>query len=124
MLFMLIDFGYKHEHGISSRISTPPPVQLLFYRYKPFIAYAHSKLANILHTNELSRRFQVCNLPPCRWLHIHIIARQKTCLVPFQEEGCNLTANSLHPGVIITNIIRYVAGNSNDVASSDLSKKI
>ncbi|AQK58645.1 retinol dehydrogenase 12 [Zea mays] len=55
-------------------------------RYKPFIAYAHSKLANILHTNELSRRFQ--------------------------EEGCNLTANSLHPGVIITNIIRYVAGNS------------
>ncbi|PWZ28401.1 Short-chain dehydrogenase TIC 32, chloroplastic [Zea mays] len=55
-------------------------------RYQPFIAYAHSKLANVLHTNELSRRFQ--------------------------EEGCNLTANSLHPGVIVTNIIRYVAGNS------------
>jgi len=45
--------------------------------------------------------------------------------VPFQEEGCNLTANSLHPGAIITNIIRYVAGNnSNDIASSDLSKKM
>nr|CAB3491117.1 unnamed protein product [Digitaria exilis] len=54
--------------------------------YRPFIAYSHSKLANILHANELSRRFQ--------------------------EEGCNLTANSLHPGVIFTNIIRYVAGNS------------
>jgi hypothetical protein len=45
--------------------------------------------------------------------------------VPFQEEGCNLTANSLHPGVIITNIIRYVAGNnSNDIASSDLSETL
>uniref|UniRef100_A0A0E0MD61 Uncharacterized protein n=1 Tax=Oryza punctata TaxID=4537 RepID=A0A0E0MD61_ORYPU len=55
-------------------------------RYKPFIAYAHSKLANILHANELARRFQ--------------------------EEGCNLTANSLHPGVILTNITRYVVTNS------------
>jgi len=55
-------------------------------RYSPFIAYSHSKLANILHANELSRRFQ--------------------------EEGCDLTANSLHPGVIFTNIVRYIAGNS------------
>ncbi|CAO2152890.1 unnamed protein product [Urochloa humidicola] len=55
-------------------------------RYNPFIAYSHSKLANILHANELSRRLQ--------------------------EEGCNLTANSLHPGVIFTNIVRYVAGNN------------
>ncbi|KAF8730969.1 hypothetical protein HU200_016844 [Digitaria exilis] len=60
-------------------------------RYRPFIAYSHSKLANILHANELSRRFQ--------------------------EEGCNLTANSLHPGVIFTNIIRYVAGNSSALLS-------
>ncbi|XP_052137204.1 short-chain dehydrogenase TIC 32, chloroplastic-like [Oryza glaberrima] len=55
-------------------------------RYKPLIAYAHSKLANILHANELAKRFQ--------------------------EEGCNLTANSLHPGVILTNITRYVVTNS------------
>ncbi|XP_062197249.1 short-chain dehydrogenase TIC 32 A, chloroplastic-like isoform X2 [Phragmites australis] len=55
-------------------------------RYWPFIAYSHSKLANILHANELSRRFQ--------------------------EEGCNLTANSLHPGLIPTNIARYVVTNS------------
>jgi len=38
--------------------------------------------------------------------------------VQFQEEGCNLTANSLHPGVIFTNIVRYIAGNSNNFASS------
>ncbi|KAL5204124.1 hypothetical protein ABZP36_008995 [Zizania latifolia] len=55
-------------------------------RYNPFIAYSHSKLANILHANELSRRFQ--------------------------EEGCNLTANSLHPGMILTNIARYIITNS------------
>ncbi|XP_066342539.1 short-chain dehydrogenase TIC 32, chloroplastic-like isoform X2 [Miscanthus floridulus] len=60
-------------------------------RYQLFTAYAHSKLANILHANELSRRFQ--------------------------EEGCNLTANSLHPGAIITNIIRYVAGNNSALIS-------
>ncbi|XP_020246978.1 short-chain dehydrogenase TIC 32, chloroplastic-like isoform X2 [Asparagus officinalis] len=51
-------------------------------RYKPFGAYSHSKLANILHANELSRRLK--------------------------EEGANVTANSLHPGVIMTNIVRYL----------------
>ncbi|WOL04084.1 short-chain dehydrogenase TIC 32, chloroplastic-like [Canna indica] len=50
--------------------------------YKAFGAYAHSKLANILHANELSRRLQ--------------------------EEGCNITVNSLHPGLIVTNIGRYL----------------
>ncbi|XP_047080510.1 short-chain dehydrogenase TIC 32, chloroplastic-like [Lolium rigidum] len=43
-------------------------------------AYGQSKLANILHANELARRFK--------------------------EEGVNITANSLHPGSIITNILR------------------
>ncbi|KAF3324537.1 short-chain dehydrogenase TIC 32 [Carex littledalei] len=51
-------------------------------RYKPFAAYADSKLANILHANELSRHLQ--------------------------EEGSLVTANSLHPGVIPTNIVRYI----------------
>ncbi|XP_052137202.1 short-chain dehydrogenase TIC 32, chloroplastic-like isoform X1 [Oryza glaberrima] len=55
-------------------------------KYRPFKAYGHSKLANILHANELSRRFQ--------------------------EEGCNLTANSLHPGVIATNLPRHILTNS------------
>ncbi|GAB2272504.1 Short-chain dehydrogenase TIC 32 B, chloroplastic [Dionaea muscipula] len=44
-------------------------------------AYGQSKLANILHANELSRRLE--------------------------EEGANITVNSVHPGLIFTNIIRH-----------------
>ncbi|XP_056172731.1 short-chain dehydrogenase TIC 32 B, chloroplastic-like isoform X2 [Syzygium oleosum] len=43
-------------------------------------AYGQSKLANILHANELSRRLQ---------------------------EGANITVNSLHPGLIMTNLMRH-----------------
>ncbi|KAL5173695.1 Short-chain dehydrogenase TIC 32, chloroplastic [Glycine soja] len=49
--------------------------------YQKFCAYGQSKLANILHANELARRLK--------------------------EEGVNITANSLHPGAIATNIHRY-----------------
>ncbi|KAJ3693048.1 hypothetical protein LUZ60_012143 [Juncus effusus] len=49
--------------------------------YQTITAYGQSKLANILHANELSRRFK--------------------------EEGINITANSLHPGAIITNLLRH-----------------
>ncbi|CAJ1968336.1 unnamed protein product [Sphenostylis stenocarpa] len=44
-------------------------------------AYGQSKLANILHALELSRRLQ--------------------------EEGVNITANSVHPGVIMTPLMRH-----------------
>uniref|UniRef100_A0A7N0UBB7 Short-chain dehydrogenase TIC 32, chloroplastic n=1 Tax=Kalanchoe fedtschenkoi TaxID=63787 RepID=A0A7N0UBB7_KALFE len=44
-------------------------------------AYGQSKLANILHANELSRRLQ--------------------------EEGANITVNSVHPGLIMTNLMRH-----------------
>ncbi|KAK1264863.1 hypothetical protein QJS04_geneDACA011214 [Acorus gramineus] len=44
-------------------------------------AYGQSKLANILHANELSRRLQ--------------------------EERANITVNSVHPGVIMTNLMRH-----------------
>lgn len=44
----------------------------------PIMSYARSKLANVLHANELARRLQ--------------------------EEGVQITANSLHPGIIVTNI--------------------
>lgn len=44
-------------------------------------AYGQSKLANILHAKELSRRLQ--------------------------EEGVNITANSVHPGVIMTPLMRH-----------------
>ncbi|KAI0498282.1 hypothetical protein KFK09_021523 [Dendrobium nobile] len=44
-------------------------------------AYGQSKLANILHALELSRRLK--------------------------EEGANVTVNSVHPGVIMTNLMRH-----------------
>ncbi|TYI33154.1 hypothetical protein ES332_A04G112600v1 [Gossypium tomentosum] len=46
-------------------------------------AYGQSKLANILHANELSRRLQ--------------------------EEGVNVTVNSVHPGLIMTPLFRHSA---------------
>ncbi|XP_078429251.1 short-chain dehydrogenase TIC 32 B, chloroplastic-like isoform X2 [Wolffia australiana] len=46
-------------------------------------AYGQSKLANILHANELSRRLK--------------------------EEGANITVNSVHPGLIMTNLVRHSA---------------
>ncbi|XP_047162318.1 short-chain dehydrogenase TIC 32, chloroplastic-like isoform X2 [Vigna umbellata] len=49
--------------------------------YRKFCAYAQSKLANVLHANELARRLK--------------------------EDGVDITANSVHPGAIITNIDRY-----------------
>ncbi|KAF3774454.1 Short-chain dehydrogenase [Nymphaea thermarum] len=55
-------------------------------RYGRFEAYGQSKLANILHAKELARRLQASRLI---------------------DEGAKVTANSLHPGNIPTNIIRY-----------------
>ncbi|WCJ24144.1 NAD(P)-binding Rossmann-fold superfamily protein [Euphorbia peplus] len=49
--------------------------------YNRFRAYGESKLANILHANELARRLK--------------------------EDGVNITANSLHPGAIATNLARH-----------------
>ncbi|EEF31050.1 short-chain dehydrogenase TIC 32 B, chloroplastic [Ricinus communis] len=46
-------------------------------------AYGQSKLANILHAKELNRRFQ--------------------------EEGVNITANAVHPGLIMTPLMRHSA---------------
>ncbi|GLT31201.1 hypothetical protein SLA2020_059530 [Shorea laevis] len=46
-------------------------------------AYGQSKLANVLHANELARRFK--------------------------EEGVDITANSLHPGIIVTNLFRHMS---------------
>ncbi|KAK4488306.1 hypothetical protein RD792_004062 [Penstemon davidsonii] len=55
------------------------PLNLLIYHN--LRAYGQSKLANILHANELTRRFK--------------------------EEGVQMTVNSLHPGVIATNLFRH-----------------
>ncbi|XP_051122748.1 short-chain dehydrogenase TIC 32, chloroplastic-like [Andrographis paniculata] len=50
--------------------------------YKRWGAYGQSKLANVLHANELSRRLK--------------------------EDGADITANSLHPGVVATNLFRHL----------------
>ncbi|XAR53644.1 Very-long-chain 3-oxoacyl-CoA reductase [Bertholletia excelsa] len=49
--------------------------------YSSFAAYGQTKLANILHANELARRLK--------------------------EEGAEITANSLHPGMVTTNLFRH-----------------
>ncbi|XP_021819059.1 short-chain dehydrogenase TIC 32, chloroplastic-like [Prunus avium] len=49
--------------------------------YSELKAYGQSKLANLLHSNELSRRLQ--------------------------EEGVNITVNSVHPGLIMTPLMRH-----------------
>ncbi|KAF9689329.1 hypothetical protein SADUNF_Sadunf01G0081000 [Salix dunnii] len=49
--------------------------------YNSIQAYGQSKLANILHANELTRRLK--------------------------EEGVDITVNSLHPGSIMTNLLRF-----------------
>ncbi|KAF6151651.1 hypothetical protein GIB67_014170 [Kingdonia uniflora] len=55
-------------------------------KYKAYDAYCRSKLSNVLQANELSTSLQ---------------------------EGANVTANSLHPGLIPTNIARYVQLKAN-----------
>ncbi|CAN1253886.1 Short-chain dehydrogenase TIC 32, chloroplastic [Linum perenne] len=65
-------------------VSCSQPLLHLFVgigRYNKMRAYGQSKLANILHANELASRLK--------------------------EEGINITANSLHPGAIATNLARY-----------------
>lgn len=49
--------------------------------YNRLQAYGQSKLANILHANELARKLK--------------------------DDGFNITANSLHPGSITTNLLRH-----------------
>ncbi|KMZ56616.1 Retinol dehydrogenase [Zostera marina] len=52
-------------------------------RYSSRLAYGQSKLANNLHVKELSRRLK--------------------------NEGANITVNSVHPGLIMTNLMRHSA---------------
>lgn len=51
--------------------------------YNCFSAYGQSKLANVLHTSELARRLK--------------------------EDGVDITANSVHPGAITTNLFRNIS---------------
>ncbi len=61
--------------------------------YHPWRAYGRSKLANVLYAAELARRLK----------------------------GTNVTANSLHPGVIKTNLGRHLDRDPNDDSRYDKS---
>ncbi|GAU24591.1 hypothetical protein TSUD_289520 [Trifolium subterraneum] len=65
------------------------------HRYNSLSAYGQSKLANVLHANELSRHLKVGFVCLNWFLHRR------------QEEGTMITANSLNPGAIATNLFRY-----------------
>ncbi|GJN34708.1 hypothetical protein PR202_gb23396 [Eleusine coracana subsp. coracana] len=73
--------------------------------YSKMGAYGQSKLANILHANELARRFKVNTHIEITMVAYVSLLTMSSLLV--QEEGVNITANSLHPGTIITNLLRH-----------------
>ncbi|KAJ3694081.1 hypothetical protein LUZ60_009561 [Juncus effusus] len=68
-----------HAHTYDNGINFDQLNEKAMYNDKK--AYGQSKLANILHANELSRRLK--------------------------EEGANITVNSVHPGLIMTNLMRH-----------------
>lgn len=55
-------------------------------RYKPFTAYGQTKLANALFAFELARMY----------------------------EGTSVSANAIHPGLVATNLGRYITGKPRD----------
>jgi NAD(P)-dependent dehydrogenase (short-subunit alcohol dehydrogenase family) len=57
--------------------------------YQAFKAYGQTKLANILTSNELSRRYA-------------------------SDTGTGLTSNAIHPGLVATNLGRYMTGQLRD----------
>ncbi|XP_078178033.1 short-chain dehydrogenase TIC 32 B, chloroplastic-like [Carex rostrata] len=66
---------HTYDKGICFEQLNDPTV------YSDKKAYGQSKLANILHAKELSRRLR--------------------------KEGANITVNSVHPGLIMTNLMRH-----------------
>lgn len=70
-----------HQHTYSEGIRFDKINDKSSYNDKK--AYGQSKLANILHANELSRRLKA--------------------------EGANITVNSVHPGLILTNLFQHHA---------------
>ncbi|KAI3984430.1 hypothetical protein MKX01_011384 [Papaver californicum] len=96
----LMDFNWMHKNTISNSgiqgriVNLSSIVHVHTYNggirfdklneneeYSDKKAYGQSKLANLLHANELSRRLQ--------------------------EEGANITVNSVQPGLIMTNLFQY-----------------
>lgn len=91
---------------------------LLFFfwcSYGSIPAYGQSKLCNVLHANELARQLKVTttkdrSIKCVPWLSWFSSGMNKN-----QEDGVNITVNSLHPGAIMTSLWRYfnsyLAGN-------------
>ncbi|KAK7315075.1 hypothetical protein VNO77_33607 [Canavalia gladiata] len=104
--------------------------------YRTIWAYGQSKLANILHANELARHLKFLRGSRTRSKPIVLVMKVVTspkklnerwdrsncldwgsglyywgyvnwALSLAQNKGVDITANSLHPGVIATNILRY-----------------
>ncbi|CAM6036988.1 unnamed protein product [Sphagnum compactum] len=76
----------SHAHALASK-GIPYDSLNDKKRYSSGSAYGITKLANILHANELSRRLQ--------------------------EEGTNVTANSVHPGVVSASNFGKTLGSDN-----------
>ncbi|MCL7038040.1 hypothetical protein MKW94_029771 [Papaver nudicaule] len=75
-----------------------------------FQLYTQSKLANILHANELARRLKVSMTHSERKVEKHNLQHcneHECALSDEQEDGVHITANSLHPGVITTRIYEH-----------------
>eukprot|EP00931_Biecheleriopsis_adriatica_P103852 TRINITY_DN78644_c0_g1_i1.p1 TRINITY_DN78644_c0_g1~~TRINITY_DN78644_c0_g1_i1.p1 ORF type:complete len:454 (+),score=57.02 TRINITY_DN78644_c0_g1_i1:99-1364(+) len=73
-------------HQIPSPLLRGDLGDLQSFEYSPWVAYGQSKLANILFAYELDRR--------CR------------------EAGLPVAVNAVHPGVVNTELARYLAGDS------------
>ncbi|CAA6662644.1 unnamed protein product [Spirodela intermedia] len=79
--FLLTDLLLENMKNAAKNSNIEGRIVNLSSGYNNILAYGQSKLANILHANELSRRFK--------------------------DEGINITANSVHPGAVLTKIFRY-----------------
>lgn len=91
------------------------PCFCLYCSYSSIPAYGQSKLCNVLHANELARQLKVSRTRKM------VLSNQESMFpwlmlwIQIQEDGVNITVNSLHPGAIMTSLWRYfnsyLAGN-------------
>ncbi|XP_054786944.1 short-chain dehydrogenase TIC 32, chloroplastic-like isoform X3 [Prosopis cineraria] len=93
--------------------------------YNSLSAYGQSKLANVLHANELARLLKKISLGSIADFVLEVVETWRGSIIrdvillagccdksnhalgPIEEEGVDITANSLHPGAIATNLFRH-----------------
>ncbi|RLN22793.1 short-chain dehydrogenase TIC 32, chloroplastic-like [Panicum miliaceum] len=78
-------------------------------RYNDKMAYGQSKLANLLHANELSRRLKdrILKSNNLSIMSLTLLTVHYNEVKGSLEEGANITVNSIHPGLIMTNLMRH-----------------